>query len=160
MTHRGVGASFASRADRPAPTRASVAWKAAGRTPAPAWHSSRPDKAWPHLASPERRSAHRPIDVREIESTVRLAVLCENEPPLINTHAVMYKTRLPADRLESVQQFVSWLTDGAGRDAIGRYQIKGQPAFTIWPAGARRGHPDDLPDVRFDIMGGDDSRLR
>lgn len=145
-------ASFASRADSSGThTRELSLWKAAGRAPAPRSLIETGQGMAATLRIASERQAYVLTDrstLRQLESTLRLVIVYEGDPPLLNTYAVMYKTSLAGNRLDRAKQFVAWLADGAGRDAIARYQIKGQPAFTIWPAGGPRSHPDDLPHAR------------
>ena len=148
----GSSTAFASRADSSGThARELLLWKTAGRTP-PAQQLIETGQG---MAATLRIASERRTYVltdrstfRQIEATLQLQILFEGDPPLLNTYAVMYKRDLAEDRLSRVQEFVTWITEGAGRDAIARYQIKGQPAFSVWPAGAKRGHPDDLPNAR------------
>ena len=76
--------------------------------------------------------------------TVRLAVVFEGGPHLLNTYAVVVDTNGPhsADALA----FAHWLSDGNGRGVIAEYRVAGKvPAFQVWPAGRARQAPGDLP---------------
>jgi len=84
----------------------------------------------------------------QIGSGLKLALLYEGDPILINTYAVSYRTGLSGSRLENARQVFDWLTEGRGRDAITGFTIKGQPAFHVWPIDRPRSQPGDMPNGR------------
>jgi tungstate transport system substrate-binding protein len=85
---------------------------------------------------------------RQVDDGLRLAVLHEGDPSLVNTYAVMTRAGLDGARRAAANRLFDWLTDGAGRDRIAAFRIDGEPAFTIWPAGAPRDRAADLPHAR------------
>jgi tungstate transport system substrate-binding protein len=84
----------------------------------------------------------------QLGSSLNLVILLEGGDDLLNTYAVMIRAGLPSDRLAQASDLFQWLTDQAGRDAIEAFRANGQQAFHIWPKGAPRDHPADLPHAR------------
>jgi tungstate transport system substrate-binding protein len=73
----------------------------------------------------------------------RLIIMFEGDPLLLNTYAAVID---PSGlRAAEAQRLFAWLSDGAGRDVIQRYQLRGVPAFVPWPEGNRREEPDAVP---------------
>jgi tungstate transport system substrate-binding protein len=145
-------ATFASRADSSGThARELLLWKRAGRTPPPGQlvETGQGMAATLRIAS-ERRSyvLTDTATFAQLEPTLRLVVLNQGDPVLLNTYAVSYRQGLTGDRLEQARLFLDWLTDGRGRDVVTSFTVRGQPAFTIWPAGRARALPDDLPYAR------------
>jgi tungstate transport system substrate-binding protein len=62
---------------------------------------------------------------------------------LLNTYGVIVDRTGP--QANEAERFSTWLADGAGRQVIGAYRIRGVPVFHAWPSAASRGHPQDQP---------------
>lgn len=78
----------------------------------------------------------------QLAPALTLKPLFENDPDLLNTYAVI----VPDISGESgAMRFMTWLSDGDGRDRIASFTIAGTHPFIIWPAGERRDRPDALP---------------
>ncbi len=81
-----------------------------------------------------------------VGETFGLVPLREGDAELLNTYAVLVD---PAGRAlaarEPARRFADWLADGAGRALMGAFQIKGRPAFFVWPEHRLRDTPDTLP---------------
>lgn len=145
-------ASFASRADSSGThARELLLWRAAGRTP----ESPRLIETGQGMSATLRIASERQAYVLtdratllQLQPTLRLVILSEGDPALLNTYAVMIRQGLEGSRRENALALVRWLTDGKGRDAIGAFQIGGKPAFMPWPPGAPRSSPHDLPHAR------------
>jgi tungstate transport system substrate-binding protein len=145
----GAGEPFASRADSSGTySRELLLWKTAGRTP----DGERLIETGQGMAATLRIASERQAYVlsdratfAQLAATLRLAILGEGDPILLNTYAVGYRAGLTGDRLANAQRLLAWLTDGRGRDVISAFRIQGQPAFAVWPAGHPRSRPEDLP---------------
>jgi tungstate transport system substrate-binding protein len=75
---------------------------------------------------------------------LRLVILFEGGPELINTYAVVVDTASP--RARDAAAFAEWLASGHGRDVIGAYRVAGTaPAFNPWPLDRPAKRPEDLP---------------
>ena len=85
---------------------------------------------------------------RQVEPTLRLVMLFEGDSRLLNTYAVLLGQKLKESQGVAARQLLNFLTTGRGRDVIASFQIKGQPAFTVWPLSAPRDHPAALPHVQ------------
>jgi tungstate transport system substrate-binding protein len=78
----------------------------------------------------------------QLAPALTLKPLFENDPDLLNTYAVI----VPETTRESgAIRFMTWLSEGDGRDRIASFTIAGTHPFIIWPAGKRRDRPDALP---------------
>lgn len=145
-------AAFASRADSSGThSRELRLWKAVGLTPAGRRLIETGQGMAPTLRIASERQSYVLTDratFAQLEPTLRLVILHEGDPILLNTYAVSYRSGLTGERLEHARQFVDWLTDGRGRDVIEGFPIRGNPAFFVWPANRKRSHPDDLPHAR------------
>lgn len=84
----------------------------------------------------------------QLQSTLRLAILDEGDPQYINTYAVLTRAGLTGRRRENADRLFDWLVGSDGRALIAGYRLKGQAAFSIWPAGAPADRPDALPNGR------------
>jgi tungstate transport system substrate-binding protein len=147
------GRAFASRADSSGThSRELLLWKAAGRKPEGAHLIETGQGMGATLRIASERQAYVLTDratFRQLQATLRLVMLNEGDPILINTYAVSYRAGLIGDRLAHAQQLIAWLTDGRGREVVSAFGIKDQPpAFTVWPADRPRTHPADLPHAR------------
>ena len=76
----------------------------------------------------------------QLQNTLKLKVLFEGGPLLLNTYAVIHDPARTA-----AAAFAQWLSDGAGRKKIADYRIGNASAFVVWPAGKPRSTPDALP---------------
>jgi tungstate transport system substrate-binding protein len=75
--------------------------------------------------------------------TLRLAIVFQGGPDLLNTYAVIIDPSGPHAR--DGQAFFDWLTDDRGRRAIKDYRIGNVPAFQPWPNGAPADNPRATP---------------
>lgn len=79
----------------------------------------------------------------QFTGTLRLAIVFEGGPLLVNTYAVTMDPSGP--RANDAQMFLDWLSGGAGRQAIESFRIRGIRAFSVWPDGAADDTPQALP---------------
>jgi tungstate transport system substrate-binding protein len=146
------GSSFASRADSSGThTRELSLWRDAGMRPAGAALIETGSGQAATLRVATERQAYVLTDratYAQVQATLRLAILHEGDPTLLNLYAVMTRAGLDDARHARADRLFDWLTDGDGRRHIAGFQIGGQPAFLVWPAGAPRDHPGDLPHAR------------
>ena len=79
----------------------------------------------------------------QLAHTLTLQPLFDGDPDLTNTYAVI----APHGRAGSsdAMQFMTWLSDGGGRDRIASFTVAGTRPFLVWPAGRPRDTPDTLP---------------
>ncbi|MEP7308871.1 MAG: substrate-binding domain-containing protein [Acidobacteriota bacterium] len=84
----------------------------------------------------------------EVRSGLRLALLYEGGPDLLNTYAFFLRAGLTRTEREAATALGEWLADGDGRRLIAGYLAHGQAVFTIWPPGTPRSRPTDLPNAR------------
>jgi tungstate transport system substrate-binding protein len=75
--------------------------------------------------------------------TLRLAVLFEGGPLLLNTYAAIIDPSSP--READARAFFDWVTDGRGRPVIESYRIGNTRAFQLWPTGVARDDPYATP---------------
>lgn len=75
--------------------------------------------------------------------TLRLVIVFEGGPLLLNTYAVTVDPSGP--RAQDAQAFFDWVSDGQGRRVIEQYRIRDVLAFFPWPEGAARDDPYALP---------------
>ncbi len=80
------------------------------------------------------------------EGTLRLEIVFEGGPLMVNTYGVMLDPR--GGRAAAAQAFFDWLTAGAGREVIRGYTIRGRPGFRVWPEGVAADDPRALPFTR------------
>ena len=80
-----------------------------------------------------------------MQQAVRLVVLHERDPALLNTYAVLFDGA--ARHAKASERFAVWLSDGGGRTAIDRFRVgpARAVAFTPWPLDRPRSHPYDWP---------------
>ena len=84
----------------------------------------------------------------QLQSTLRLAILDEDDTQYLNTYAVMTRAGLAASRRENADRLFDWFVGSEARALIAGYRLKGQAAFSVWPAGAPADRPDALPNGR------------
>lgn len=75
--------------------------------------------------------------------SLRLAIMFETDPLLLNTYAVIVSPDTPGTA--EARAFGDWLSSGAGKDIIGGYTIAGNLVFEPWPAGRPADRPEALP---------------
>ena len=76
----------------------------------------------------------------QLDDSLSLVQLRTADAALLNTYAVIHDAS-DAD----AAAFASWLSDGAGRELIDGYKIRGRRAFTPWPKGCPNESPSALP---------------
>jgi len=81
-----------------------------------------------------------------VGETFGVVLLREGDAELLNTYAVLVDPAGPnrAAR-EPAGRFADWLAEGAGRALIATFQIRGRPAFFVWPEDRPRDTPEALP---------------
>jgi tungstate transport system substrate-binding protein len=79
----------------------------------------------------------------QLANTLSLRPLFEHGPDLMNTYALI--TSKDAARSSDALRFMTWLTDGGGRDRIAAFTVAGTRPFHVWPADRGRETPDALP---------------
>jgi tungstate transport system substrate-binding protein len=84
----------------------------------------------------------------QLQSTLRLAIVDEDDVQYLNTYAVMTRAGLVGSRRENAARLFDWFVGSEGRALIAAYRLKGQPAFSVWPADAPADRPDALPNGR------------
>ncbi len=84
----------------------------------------------------------------QLQSTLRLAILDENDTQYLNTYALMTRAGLAGSRRENADRLFDWFVRSEARALIAGYRLKGQAAFSVWPAGAPADRPDALPNGR------------
>jgi len=81
----------------------------------------------------------------QFRTSLRLAVLYQGGPALLNTYAVFVRPGLTGSERSAASALTEWLANGEGRQLIARFVVNGQPAFYVWPSGTPRESPADLP---------------
>jgi len=84
----------------------------------------------------------------QLRAGLHLAVLYEGGAALLNTYAVFLRASLTGPDREVATTLVDWLADGEGRARVAGFQANGRAVFTVWPIGAPRDRPTDLPNAR------------
>jgi len=147
-----AGSLYASRADSSGThARELRLWRDAGTRPAAGALIETGSGQAATLRVASERQAYVLTDratFRQVQNTLRLALLHEGDPSLLNVYAVMTRAALDPARRASADRLFEWLTDGGGRSQIAAFRIGDEPAFTAWPAGAPRDRPGDLPHGR------------
>ena len=143
---------FASRGDASGTyAREQLLWKSAGSRPESASLIETGSGMAATLRVASERGAYVLTDratLLQLQSTLRLTILDEDDPRYINTYAVLTRAGLTGRRRESAERLFDWLAGAEGRARIGGYRLKGQVAFCVWPAGAPADRPDALPNGR------------
>ena len=76
-----------------------------------------------------------------LKASVKLSVLKEGDPRLLNTYAVVWSSKN-----ERGAHFASWLVEGAGRDVVAAaLRERRVTGFTPWPAGVAGATPSARP---------------
>jgi tungstate transport system substrate-binding protein len=76
----------------------------------------------------------------QLQDGLQLAQLAAGDPLLLNIYAVIYR---PENKVAAA--FAEWLSDGAGRELMGAFQIAGRSAFTLWPRNCPRDNASAQP---------------
>jgi tungstate transport system substrate-binding protein len=80
----------------------------------------------------------------QLAGSLKLSVLFEGGPLLLNTYAVLFDP--DASARQGGKAFAAWLSDGPGRQVIERYRVAGvAQGFRVWPQGRPRRRPADTP---------------
>ena len=79
----------------------------------------------------------------QLAETLALQPLFQNDPNLLNTYAVIIRRN--GSRERDAMRFMTWISDGDGRNRIASFTIAGSRPFVAWPAGHPRDSPDALP---------------
>lgn len=75
---------------------------------------------------------------------LRLVILFQNDPRLVNTYAVLGDPESP--RAAEARVFGEWLATGAGRAVISAYRVAGTGAgYEPWPLDRSGNRPENLP---------------
>ncbi len=145
-------APFVSRGDSSGThTRELELWRAAGVTPAPGALIDAGQGMAATLRIASERQAYVLTDratLAQLAATLRLAIMSEGDPILINTYAILVRAGLQGERLTHAERLFTWLTDGRGRQAINDFRVRGQIGFIVWPSDRPHGQPGDLPHAR------------
>jgi tungstate transport system substrate-binding protein len=81
----------------------------------------------------------------QFRRTLRLTLLYQGGSALLNTYAVFVRPGLTGSEQAAAEKLAGWLADGDGRPLIERFVANGQAVFHLWPLGAPRSSPSDLP---------------
>lgn len=79
----------------------------------------------------------------QLASSVRLAILQEGGPELLNTYAVIVDSA--GSRARNGGLFFEWLSGDDASDLIQSYRIQGSRVFFAWPKERTADRPDALP---------------
>src|SRR5262245_43662165 len=77
----------------------------------------------------------------QFRSGLRLTVLYQGGPALLNTYAVFLRRGLGGPERAAASALADWLADGAGRHQIASFVANGQAVFHVWPLGTPRESP-------------------
>jgi tungstate transport system substrate-binding protein len=146
-------AAFASRGDASGThAREQRLWKLAGTRPAGKALIETGSGMAATLRVASERGAYVLTDratLLQLQGTLRLAVLDEDDAHYLNTYAVMTRAGLRGSQQENADRLYDWFAGAEARARIAAYRLlKGQPAFSVWPAAAPADHPDALPNGR------------
>jgi tungstate transport system substrate-binding protein len=81
-------------------------------------------------------------------SKLELTVQFEGGPALLNTYAIFLRAGLSGPTRDAAAALADWFADGEGRTLVAKFQANGRTIFNVWPAGAPRAQPTDLPNAR------------
>jgi len=80
----------------------------------------------------------------QFAASVRLVIVFEGGPSLVNTYAVVLDPSGPLAAKSAI--LADWLSDGGGRRVIERYRVGADVrAFNPWPLKRQSQRPEDLP---------------
>jgi tungstate transport system substrate-binding protein len=144
-------AAFVSRGDASGTySRELELWKAAGLTP-PVTRLETGQGMGATLRVASEREAYTLTDratFEQLRSRLRLAVIHEGGPELLNTYSVFLGAGVSGAPRDTGLRLADWLVDGNGRMLIAGFLSNDQPVFSIWPAGTPGTQPSDLPLVQ------------
>ncbi len=142
-----VGATFVSRGDESGTHQKEIALREMGGAPAggPAYREAGEGMGQVLRAASEL-GAYTLCDratFTNLKETLRLDVLVEGDPRLLNVYSVIVADR--ARQPEAARAFADWLTSEAGRRAIESYGVErfGAPLFRPAPPSASTTEPGD-----------------
>ena len=146
------GAPFVSRGDSSGThSRELQLWREAGATPQGAALIDAGQGMAATLRIASEREAYVLTDratLAQLAPTLRLGIVSEGDPILINTYAILVRAGLTGDRRANAERFSLWIGEGPGRTRIEEFRVRGQPGFFPWPAGRPHGATTDLPHAR------------
>jgi tungstate transport system substrate-binding protein len=141
------GARFLSRGDQSGThEREQALWQAAGARPAAGQLISAGAGMGATLRVASETAAYTLTDrasFAQLASSVRLTILHEGDPALLNTYAVIIDDAGP--RSADATVFFEWLSGDAGRSAIENYRVRESQVFFAWPQHLSAERPDALP---------------
>jgi tungstate transport system substrate-binding protein len=148
----GIDVAFVSRGDSSGTNaRELLLWKKAGGKPLGDKYLQTGQGMSATLRIASERKAYVLTDratFAQLSQTLRLTILYEGDPLLLNSYAVSYRKGLTGPALANARAVFDWLADGKGRDQITGFTVQGQPAFHVWPTDRPRSQPGDLPNGR------------
>lgn len=144
------GARFVSRGDSSGThEREGQLWKAAGARPHPDALITSGQGMAGTLRIASEMSAYTLSDratFAQLAPAIDLAILHEGSPELLNTYAVIVPHGDDGrPRRAEAAIFGRWLSGRHARDIIAGYRVRGQSAFTVWPADRPAAAPSDTP---------------
>jgi len=143
------GQVFASRGDVSGTDgREKQLWTLAGARPQPDRLLETGQGMAPTLRVASERTAYCLTDratFSQLGDRLVLDALFSGGPELLNTYAVTVVGQANAERERAAERLAGWLADGAGRDRIASFTVKGARPFSVWPRDAPRDSPDALP---------------
>jgi tungstate transport system substrate-binding protein len=138
---------FVSRGDESGThARERQLWQKAGATPRPERLLETGQGMAATLRVASERRAYTLTDratFAQLARTLSLQPIFERDADLMNTYAVIVAGDHAAS--SNAMQFITWLTDGTGRDRIASFTVAGTRPFLVWPVGRPRETPDALP---------------
>jgi tungstate transport system substrate-binding protein len=142
-----AGVAFVSRGDESGThARERQLWEKAGAKPSAEGLLETGQGMAATLRVASERRAYTLTDratLAQLAPTLNLQPVFEHDPDLMNTYAVMAPDG--GVRRADAMQFITWLSDGGGRDRIASFTVAGTRPFNVWPAGRPRETPDALP---------------
>jgi tungstate transport system substrate-binding protein len=142
-------AMFVSRGDASGTySREQELWALAKRRPAPHRLVDVGQGMGGTLRVANEKSAYTLSDRATFErfrSSMRLTLLYQGGSALLNTYAVFVRPGLAGTEQAAALALTGWLADGEGRQLIAGFAANGRTVFQLWPPGAPRESPADLP---------------
>jgi tungstate transport system substrate-binding protein len=146
------GGLFISRGDASGThAREKILWTHAGRRPAQERLLETGQGMSGTLRVASEKHAYTLTDRATFEafrSKLDLTLLFEGGPALLNTYAIFLRAGLPPAEHAAGMSLVNWFADGDGRALVEKFQANGRTLFNVWPPGAPRNQPTDLPNAR------------
>ncbi len=81
--------------------------------------------------------------------SLRLALLFEGGPELLNTYAIFRRSGLSGDDRTRAEALTRWFAEGDGRRRVADFVAQGQHVFRVWPSGIAWDSPSDMPAVEL-----------